>query len=111
MLKEIYAPLLPGRDARSSSPTSSRAELIKYASNGFLATKISFINEIARLCELLGADVEDVARGMGLDSAHRPASSCIPGPGFGGSCFPKDTARGGRSRAPARLHASRSSRR
>ena len=66
------------------------AEMIKYASNAFLATKISFINEIARLCDLLGADVHDVARGMGLD--NRIGRKFLhPGPGFGGSCFPKDT--------------------
>ncbi len=67
------------------------AEMIKYASNAFLATKISFINEIARLCDRLGADVHDVARGMGLD--NRIGRKFLhPGPGFGGSCFPKDTA-------------------
>ncbi len=67
------------------------AEMIKYASNAFLATKISFINEMARLCDTLGADVHDVARGMGLD--NRIGRKFLhPGPGFGGSCFPKDTA-------------------
>jgi UDPglucose 6-dehydrogenase len=65
------------------------AELIKYASNAFLATKITFINEIADLCERAGADVQDVARGMGLD--NRIGGKFLhAGPGFGGSCFPKD---------------------
>jgi UDPglucose 6-dehydrogenase len=66
------------------------SELIKYAANGFLATKITFINEIADLCEKVGADVHDVARGIGLDG-RIGRKFLHPGPGFGGSCFPKDT--------------------
>jgi UDPglucose 6-dehydrogenase len=69
--------------------TRRTAELIKYAANAFLATKITFINEIADLCEKVGADVQEVARGMGLD--NRIGSKFLhAGPGFGGSCFPKD---------------------
>jgi len=66
------------------------AEMIKYASNAFLATKISFINEMANICERVGADVHKVAKGMGLDG-RISAKFLHPGPGFGGSCFPKDT--------------------
>jgi UDPglucose 6-dehydrogenase len=66
------------------------SEMIKYASNAFLATKISFINEMANICEKVGADVHKVAKGMGLDG-RISAKFLHPGPGFGGSCFPKDT--------------------
>ena len=90
VMKEIYSPLYL-LDTPFVITDVASAELIKYASNGFLAVKISFINEIARLCELMGADVHDVARGMGLD--RRIGNKFLhPGPGFGGSCFPKDTA-------------------
>ena len=90
VMKEVYGPLFLAETPFVITDVAS-AELIKYASNGFLAVKISFINEIARLCELMGADVHDVARGMGLD--RRIGSRfLLPGPGFGGSCFPKDTA-------------------
>ncbi len=66
------------------------AELIKYAANAFLATKITFINEVANLCDAIGCDVHDVARGMGMDK--RVGTKFLhPGPGYGGSCFPKDT--------------------
>jgi UDPglucose 6-dehydrogenase len=89
-MREIYRPLF-----LNETPilfTSIRAaELIKYASNAFLATKITFINEMADICERCSVDVQEVARGMGLD--RRIAGKFLhAGPGFGGSCFPKDTA-------------------
>lgn len=86
ILRRLYAPT--GSPILVTDPTS--AELIKYASNAFLATKISFINSIANLCEKLGADVTRVAQGMGLDSRIGPAFLGA-GIGYGGSCFPKDT--------------------
>jgi UDPglucose 6-dehydrogenase len=88
VLAELYRPLY--LNAAPILYVSRRtAELIKYASNAFLATKITFINEIADLCEQAGADVQDVARGMGLD--NRIGGKFLhAGPGFGGSCFPKD---------------------
>jgi UDPglucose 6-dehydrogenase len=90
ILKEIYSPLYLLETPFVITDVTS-AELIKYASNGFLAVKISFINEIAKMCELMGADVHDVARGMGLDK-RIGGKFLHPGPGYGGSCFPKDTA-------------------
>ena len=89
IMKEIYSPLYLLETPFIVTDVES-AEMIKYASNGFLSVKISFINEIASLCELVGADVHAVARGMGLDKRIGP-KFLHPGPGFGGSCFPKDT--------------------
>jgi len=89
VMREVYRPLF-----LNASPmlfTSRRsAELIKYAANAFLATKITFINEMADLCERVGADVQDVSRGIGLDN-RIGAKFLHAGPGYGGSCFPKDT--------------------
>lgn len=89
MMKEIYAPL-HSLEIPFVVTNVESSELIKYAANGFLATKITFINEIAQICEKVGADVHDVAIGMGLDSRIGP-KFLQAGPGFGGSCFPKDT--------------------
>jgi UDPglucose 6-dehydrogenase len=91
VLRELYAPILEGSDCEWLATDRATAELIKHASNAFLATKISFINAVARVCERSGADVEVVARGMGLDPRIGP-SFLRAGPGYGGSCFPKDVA-------------------
>lgn len=89
LLRELYRPLYLNESPILVTNLES-AELIKYASNAFLATKISFINEIAGLCEAVHADVHAVARGMGLDG-RIGRKFLHPGPGYGGSCFPKDT--------------------
>ena len=89
IMKDIYAPLYLIETPFVITNVES-SELIKYASNAFLATKITYINEVAALCELLGADVHHVAKGMGLDRRIGP-KFLHPGPGYGGSCFPKDT--------------------
>ena len=89
VLREIYRPLFLNR-APILITGRRTAELTKYAANAFLAVKVSFINEIANLCEAVDADVQDVARGIGLDN-RIGAKFLHAGPGYGGSCFPKDT--------------------
>jgi UDPglucose 6-dehydrogenase len=89
VMREVYRPLYISETPMLFTSRES-AELIKYASNALLATKITFINEMADLCEKVGADVKDVARGIGLDKRIGP-KFLHAGPGFGGSCFPKDT--------------------
>ena len=89
ILKNLYSPLI-GKGAKYIHTSRRAAELIKYASNAFLATKITFINEIANLCEKTNINVDDIAIGMGLD--QRIGSRFLrAGPAYGGSCFPKDT--------------------
>ncbi len=89
VMSEVYRPLFLNK-APILFTSRRSAELIKYAANAFLATKITFINEIADLCEKVGGNVQDVARGIGLD--NRIGSKFLhAGPGYGGSCFPKDT--------------------
>ncbi|MFN3423584.1 MAG: UDP-glucose dehydrogenase family protein [Novosphingobium meiothermophilum] len=89
VMQEVYRPLFLNK-APILFTSRRSSELIKYAANAFLATKITFINEMADLCEKVGGDVQDVARGIGLD--NRIGSKFLhAGPGYGGSCFPKDT--------------------
>lgn len=89
VMKDLYRPLYL-IETPIIITSLEAAELIKYAANAFLATKITFINEIANLCDAIGCDVHDVARGMGMD--NRIGRKFLhPGPGYGGSCFPKDT--------------------
>lgn len=89
IMKDLYRPLYL-IETPIVITSLEAAELIKYAANAFLATKITFINEIANLCDAIGCDVHDVARGMGMD--NRIGKKFLhPGPGYGGSCFPKDT--------------------
>ena len=88
-MKKLYSPLI-SKGAKFFTTSRRGAELIKYAANAFLATKITFINELANLCEKSGIDVEDVALGIGSNS--RIGSRFLrAGPAYGGSCFPKDT--------------------
>jgi UDPglucose 6-dehydrogenase len=89
VMRELYRPLFL-RETPILFTSRETSELIKYAANTFLATKITFINEIADLCEQVGANVQDVAKGIGMDG-RIGAKFLHPGPGYGGSCFPKDT--------------------
>ena len=89
IMRNLYLPIIKKKN-RYFHTSRRAAELIKYASNGFLATKISYINEISNLCEKLNIDVKEVSIGMGLD--ERIGDRFLrAGPGYGGSCFPKDT--------------------
>ena len=89
IMKSLYLPIIK-KEGRYFNTSRRGAEMIKYASNAFLATKISYINEIANLCEKAGVDVKDISMGMGLD--QRIGERFLrPGPAYGGSCFPKDT--------------------
>ncbi len=88
-MTEVYRPLYLNQ-APFLFTSRRTSELTKYAANAFLATKITFINEIADLLRTVGANVQDVARGIGLDK-RIGSNSCMRGPGYGGSCFPKDT--------------------
>ena len=106
VMREVYRPLYLN-ETPILFTSRETSELIKYAANAFLATKITFINEMADLCEKVGADVQDVARGIGLDG-RIGRKFLHAGPGYGGSCFPKDTLAlvqdgAGRSARPRRI--------
>jgi Predicted UDP-glucose 6-dehydrogenase len=88
-MEKLYAPII-NKGAKFLIVKRRAAELIKYAANAFLATKITFINEIANLCEQTGINVEDIALGIGSDARIGPRF-LRAGPAYGGSCFPKDT--------------------
>ncbi len=90
ILKDLYSPLYLGGKTRFVITDVRTAELIKYATNAFLATKITFINEIANICDRVGSNVLTIAQALGMDGRISP-KFLNPGPGFGGSCFPKDT--------------------
>ena len=90
ILKDLYSPLYLGGKTRFVITDVRTAELIKYATNAFLATKITFINEIANICDRVGSNVLTIAQALGMDGRIGP-KFLNPGPGFGGSCFPKDT--------------------
>ena len=89
VLKNLYSPIIK-KKGRYFNTSRRAAEVIKYAANAFLATKITFINEIANLCEKLNVDITDVSLGIGADE-RIGARFLRAGPGYGGSCFPKDT--------------------
>ena len=89
VLEQLYLPLTRKGHPLVATSAAETSELIKYAANAFLATKVTFINELARLCEAAGADIGELAVGVGLDDRIGP-KFLTPGPGFGGSCFPKD---------------------
>jgi UDPglucose 6-dehydrogenase len=90
IVRDLYSPLYLGGKTRFVITDVRTAELIKYATNAFLATKITFINEIANLCDRVGSNVATIAAALGMDGRISP-KFLNPGPGFGGSCFPKDT--------------------
>jgi len=90
ILKDLYSPLYLGGKTRFVITDVRTAELVKYATNAFLATKITFINEIANICDRVGSNVLTIAQALGMDGRIGP-KFLNPGPGFGGSCFPKDT--------------------